>query len=69
MTRLGGLFLKGQVHAFMASVLLGWPGLILSMLIPRRSHQIDKRLRPKRALGEAKGMPLSAELHQATRSP
>jgi hypothetical protein len=28
---LGGLELQGQMHAFMAAVLLGWPGLMRSI--------------------------------------
>jgi hypothetical protein len=33
--------------------------------MPSRSHQTDSRLRPKRALGLAKGMPLSVRIAPA----
>src|SRR5258708_36830059 len=40
----------------------GLPGLIRSMPIPRRSHQTESLLRPKKALLLAKGTPLSLRI-------
>ena len=40
----------------------GRPGLIRSILMPRRNHQMDRRLRPNRAWGLANGMPLSVRM-------
>ena len=40
----------------------GWPGLIRSMAMPRRNHQTDSLERLNRALGLAKGTPLSERM-------
>ena len=60
--RAGGFFLQGQVHAFMAAIRCGWPGLMRSMAMPRLSHQTDSLERLYRALGLAKGTPLSERM-------
>ena len=40
----------------------GWPGLMRSMAMPRRSHQTESLERLNRALGLAKGTPLSERM-------
>ena len=40
----------------------GWPGLMRSMWMPRRSHQTASLLKPNRACGLAKGTPLSVRM-------
>ena len=37
----------------------GWPGLMRSIAMPRRSHQTESFERLNKALGLAKGTPLS----------
>ena len=57
--RAGRLLLEGEVHALVAAVLLGRPGLMRSMAMPSLSHQTASLERLKRPLGLAKGTPLS----------
>jgi hypothetical protein len=40
----------------------GWPGLIRSIAMPSRSHQTDSFERLNKALGLAKGTPLSERM-------
>src|SRR5258708_33932770 len=47
----------------------GLPGLIRSMPIPRRSHQTESLLRPKKPLLLAKGTPVALRIGRGTPKP
>ena len=58
----GRLFFEGEVHALVAAILLRMTGLMRSIAIPSRSHHTDSFERLNKALGLAKGTPLSERM-------
>jgi len=43
------------MHALVAAILLGWPGLIRSMPMPSLSHQTASLLKLKQGVGRSEG--------------
>jgi hypothetical protein len=60
--RAGCLLFEREVRALMAPFCRGWPGLMRSMAMPSRSHQRESFDRLNKALGLAKGAPLSERM-------
>jgi hypothetical protein len=67
--RLGGFFFQGEMHAFMAAVLLWMSRPLRSMPIPSRSHQTASLLRLNKAWAEAKGTPLGLRMFAGLKKP
>ena len=60
--RPGGLLLEGEMHALVAAVLLRVAGLDALDAMPSLSHQTESLERLNKALGLAKGTPLSERM-------
>jgi hypothetical protein len=60
--RLGGFFFEGEMHAFMAAVLLGMSGLDAFHADPQAEPPDGELLRLNKAWAEAKGTPLSLRM-------